>query len=101
MTGAGSEESTEPAEPLTVVIACADRLARRVRYVLDTLLMAAGIPVVHSDHPPARGPWLLYTGSPALWPRSPACLRIAHCPLAWSTLEGDGKVDASTWTDGL
>lgn len=101
MTVEVSTGTVAPAAPLTVVIACEDRSAAKARYVLDTLLMAAGIPVVHSDHPPAQGPWLLYAPSPALWPRSDACLAVAHCASAWSILHDKGGVGAAERVDGL
>lgn len=93
--------TVSPAVPLTVVVACDDRSARKARYVFDTLLMAAGIPVVYNDRPPAHGPWLLYATALASWLRPDACLAVAHCPSAWSILHGEGEVSASTCIDGL
>lgn len=101
MIAGANDGKAGPAAPLTIVIGCDDRWAPKARYVLDTLLMAAGIPAVHSDSPPAHGPWLLYAPSRSPWPRSDACLAVAHCPSAWSILQGEAGVGASARIDGL
>jgi hypothetical protein len=101
VTTGARDQAMRPAEALTVVIACEDQCARKARYVFDTLLMAAGIPVVHSDCAPVHGPWVLYATSPEGWPRSDACLAVAHCPSAWSVLQRDGTVTIAERVDGL
>lgn len=82
-------------EPLFVVLRCADGLQPRVRYVFDTLFMAAGIALRFDSAPPRDGPWLLYApcekwGGPEL-----GRVAIAHCADAWAFLEGHGDADAA------
>lgn len=86
---------------LSIVLGCAHALTDRVRYVFDTLLMAAGIPVTYCIEPPDTGPWLLY-GEPreASWPFH-RCCAIAHCPEAWRALEGTRDVQCGTDVEGL
>ncbi len=88
--------------PLKIVLGCAELLMPKVRYVFDTLFMAAGIPVAYSHEPPATGPWVLYTScepEPS-WPIS-RCLAIAHCPRSWRLFERDTDVEATAVVDGM
>lgn len=75
--------------PLYVVMECAAELVPRVRYTLDTLLMAAGVRVVYASEPPTSGVWLLYGSSRRTgWPMD-RCLSVRHCPEAWSAIRAD------------
>jgi len=56
---------------------------RRVKYVLDTLFMAARVPVVYVTEPPPSGPWLLYGPKESCGSVSVGCLAIVHFPEAW------------------
>lgn len=90
-----------PLPHLVVVLRCADRYASRARYTLETLLLAAGIPMEYRDEPPTRGHWLLYGSN---WeerdPRDGA-VAIAHCPQAWDLFDGTNDVDRASEIDGL
>jgi hypothetical protein len=75
----------------------------KVRYVFDTLFMAAGIPVIYSREPPPDGPWILYDSSKTepSWPQG-RCLAIAHCPRSWRLFEHDADdAEAPAVVDGL
>jgi hypothetical protein len=69
---------------LCVVLRCADGLLPKVRYVFDTLLMAAGVAVSYSDAAPATGPWIFYGARKPEGPPLERCLAVAHCPQAWT-----------------
>ena len=87
---------------LPIVLKCDDHVAPKVRYVFDTLLMAAGIGVRYVSEPPAAGPWLLYAPR-RQWQGKPVIdgAAIAHCPDAWSLFAGQRDASASTTVDGL
>ena len=87
--------------PLPIVIRCAKALLPKVRYVFDTLFMAAGIPVTYAEMPPSTGPWLLY--GPGIEPSWEAgrCVGIGHSPDAWRFLNGSNHVVTSAEVDGL
>lgn len=72
--------------PLTIVIRCADRHLPRARYVIDSLLMALGIPVIYSTHAPNDGPWLLYAERAEFESGSGRCLYVPYRPLAWHSM---------------
>jgi hypothetical protein len=87
---------------LPIVLECDDRVAPKVRYVFDTLLMAAGIGARFVAEPPAAGPWLLYAPS-RQWRDKPVVggVAIAHCPDAWSLFTEQRDAAASTTVEGL
>ena len=87
--------------PLQIVLRCADKLRQRIRYVFDTLFMAAGIPVTYADVPPESDPWVFYgTSKDASWPLE-RCLGIGHCPNAWEFFLRDRReIAACTEVDG-
>lgn len=87
---------------LPIVLRCADTHAPRVRYVLDTLLMAAGIRTRYVNEAPSNGPWLLYAGSvsEAEFRRS-SCLAIAHCSGAWQLFDAGQDAEQAADVDGL
>jgi len=88
-------------EPLQVVLRCAEGLRSKVRYVLDTLFMAVGIPIVYTEEPAGSGPWVFY-GAPAyVGAATDRCLVLAHCPDAWGFLERDATIKAAETFDGL
>lgn len=68
---------------LPVLIDCEDRLQSRVRYTLDSLLMAAQVTPLLIDEPPADGPWLLYSVNSRRSFTNTHCVRIPHLPAAW------------------
>lgn len=74
-------------KPLSIVLACADGHVNRARYVLDTLLIARGIPVTYASHPPAEGPWLLYGNVRADWSGMTRCVRLGYSPDAWARID--------------
>lgn len=83
--------STAP-PPLCVVVRCAEPIARKARYVLDTLLMAAGIEVELVHAPPAEGPWLLYAPRAEDTSEASRCLHLAHDEAAWQLFASSGDV---------
>lgn len=87
---------------LPIVLRCGRAEAAKVRYIFDTLLLAAAIPCRYALHPPAGGPWVLYGPAPADdgWPLD-RCLAIAHSPAAWRFFEGSTDVAAAQDVDGL
>ena len=90
---------------LTIVLECPDRFQRRVRYVLDTLLAAAGIPAHYATAAPSHGPWLLYSTGDGPSRSSSSidgrCVRLPCDVDAWHFLEGDQDVAGSHEVDGL
>ena len=95
-------ESAGP-PPLAILLRCAARLAPRVRYVFDTLLLTAGIPVVYVDEPPGAGPWLLYAPDKSAVPQAALvrCLAVAHSPEVWPLFDGAQDVEAARAVDGI
>ncbi|KQW37683.1 polysaccharide deacetylase family protein [Rhizobacter sp. Root404] len=91
--------------PLTlqIVVRCADCFVNRVRYVLDTLLLARGIDAVYVDEPPSDGPWLLYASVSEAIPVAATCLVVAHDSAAWAIFDGCATLppDASATIDGI
>lgn len=65
----------------------------KVRYVFDTLFLAAGIPVRYVDAAPAAGPWVEYAVRPQEGNHRSADLFIAHDPAAWESFAGDWLPD--------
>lgn len=86
---------------LPVVLACADALMPRARYVLDTLLVAGGVAVSYQSSPPDCGPWLLYGAPRPDWDGLDRCVAIAHCASAWDLFERRADVDSAHTCDGL
>lgn len=91
----------EQVAPLTIVLNCNDDLVRKVRYVFDTLFMAAGVPVTYGAAAPASGPWLFYApdGLPTLAPER--CLAILHCPSSWQLFRSGTDAEHTEDADGL
>ena len=87
--------------PLTIVLRCPDRLMARVRYVFDTLLLAAGVPVVYVGEPPSAGPWLLYASSKDVEAPSPGRVSLAHCPQSWLVFDGPTDIEAQDASGSL
>lgn len=73
---------------LPVLIDCDDRLQPRVRYTVDSLLMAAQVAPVLVDEPPCDGPWLLYSRDCRREFANGLCVRIPHSPAAWGYFPG-------------
>lgn len=88
---------------LPLVLRCAGHLQPKVRYVFDTLLMAAGVPVQCVTEPPAHGPWLLYAPTLGGVNSRESCLFIPHAPEAWRLFDRYVDVDAASAAivDGL
>lgn len=87
---------------LPVVLRCDPRLRSKVRYVFDTLLLAAGWVADYVQQPPRHGPWLLYAA--AAEPDESArarCVAVTHCPAAWTLFDGQGDIGGSVLVDGL
>lgn len=72
--------------PLTVIARCADRDLPRVRYVIDSLLMALDVPVRYASHPPSDGPWLLYAERAEAEVEFARCLYVPYRPSTWESL---------------
>jgi hypothetical protein len=67
----------------------------KVRYVFDSLLMAAGVEVRYVCEPPDSGPWLLYADAkPLSNARAASCIAMAHCPDAWRAFAERRDIDA-------
>jgi hypothetical protein len=88
--GAGLAPRTDAIiEPLVAVLRCHARVVPRARYVLDTLLLAAGIPVEYRDTIPASGPFFLYAQEPERSGDARArAMSVVHLPQAWSAFWG-------------
>ncbi len=87
------------ASALPVVLRCDPSVARRARYVIDTLLAAAGVPACHAESPPAAGPWLLYAASSDDGAAADRCLHLWHDPSAWRRLEACARVEQAATGD--
>jgi hypothetical protein len=86
--------------PLTLVVRCDEPFARRARYTLDTLLLAAGVPVVHAEAPAHHGPSLVYADT-APHGASPArTLFVPWRAEAWQAMSA-GRPERSTTVAGL
>jgi hypothetical protein len=67
----------------------------KVRYVFDSLLMAAGVEVRYVCEPPDSGPWLLYADAKPLNNAHAASrIAMAHCPDAWRAFAERRDIDA-------
>lgn len=88
-------------QPLYLVLRCGDALVAKVRYVLDTLFMAAGVPVVYAADAPSTGPWVLYGPEREGWNAQDRRLAIYHCPEAWRMFERGSDIDSVASIDGL
>jgi hypothetical protein len=86
---------------LSIVLRCADALVPKVRYVFDTLLMAAGIPAAFVDEPPETGPWVLYASTREASRSLDRCMGIAHCPESWRIFAGKDDVAVAGNVDDL
>lgn len=81
---------------------CDERDFRKARYVFDTLLLAAGVPVRYTSEPPSRGAWLLYAPSRETDLAAASCAAVAYCSRAWRFFEGDADIAvAATEVAGL
>ena len=86
-------------ETLHVVLRCEGRLLGKVKYTLDTLFMAAGIPIAYVDEAPAEKPAIVYgTTADRGCGR---CLTIRHTPEAWRFLDQNGAHDLRAVGDGV
>jgi hypothetical protein len=90
-----------PAPTLPIVLRCDDRLQPKLRYVFDTLLLAAGWKSAYVTDPPTSGPWVLYAPSSAPRTSDPRCLTVAHDPAAWRLFDGTSAAVSRTTVDGL
>ena len=84
---------------LPVVLACADRWHSRVRYVVDSLMLAANVRPVYLNDAPLDGPWLLYTSDFDQHAGHKRCIRIFHSPAVWEGLQAR-KLDTALETVG-
>lgn len=86
---------------LPVVLRCAGALTRRVRYVLDSLFLAADIPLAYVEAPPESGPWLLHASQPDAGSPGRRALFVPHDETAWQHFAGTAQVATTTPSDGL
>lgn len=86
---------------LPVVLQVADRHRPRIRYVIDTLMTAAGIGVQFHRCAPADGPWLLYSDTPGDGAAFERCLALPHRSEAWAFFDGSADVERASRVDGL
>jgi len=86
---------------VSICLQCHAGLQTKVRYVFDTLFLAAGVPVRYVEKLPPSGICIDY--APKLQePRSvPSPLFIAHDPAAWAFFEGDRLPSHAKVFDGL
>jgi hypothetical protein len=87
--------------PLRIVVRCAETVARKARYVFDTLFMAAGLDVEFVDAPPADGPWLLYAPRAEGMAGASRCLHLAHEEAAWQLFESGNDADRAVECQGV
>ncbi len=92
---------TAPSPPLSIVLRCESRHVPKVRYVIDTLMLAAGLGVRYVEQPPADAPCLLYAAHRPAESLPVACLAIAHCAEAWNFFDGAADIDRASEIDGL
>ncbi len=78
----------EPAS-VAILLQCPARLQTKVRYVFDTLLLAAGVRVHYLEALPFTGPCIAYAPSTARARLTAATVFIAHDPVAWAFFEGE------------
>jgi hypothetical protein len=84
---------------LTIVLRCGGD-SRKARYVFDTLLMAAGVPVAYAAQPPAAGPWLLYSQSKRGEAALDRCMAVAYRAEAWRSCTQACDVQPVTLEEG-
>lgn len=87
--------------PLPVLLRCDLSFLRKVRYVFDTLFLAAGVPVRYVDTAPDAGPWIDYGACPQGGAQSSTSLFMVHEPAAWKFFSGDVLRDRAETVDGL
>lgn len=79
------------------MLRCHPRLVRKVRYVFDTLFLAAGISLRYATAPPASGPCLVYAQC-SDGPTSATTLFVTHHPDIWSFFDRHGSVNRAETT---
>ena len=72
---------------IPVVLGCPEVLQRRVRYVLDTLMMALNLDVAYLPGPPDHGPWIWYGSDSPFGGAHARCLSIIYDGSAWNSLD--------------
>lgn len=78
---------------VAVVLRCERSVARRARYVIDTLLLAARVPARHAEVPPPEGPWILYAPAADAPAAAERCLHLWHDASAWRRLDSGAAVE--------
>jgi len=73
----------------------------RVRYVLDSLLMALDVPVSYSAQPPTEGPWLLYAKHLEPEFDSGRCLYVPYRQSAWQSMQKNGRRHSVDTVEGV
>lgn len=73
----------------------------RVRYVVDSLLMALDVPVSYSAQPPPDGPWLLYAERAEFEGDAARCLYVPYRSSAWQSLHQDEPVLSAETVAGV
>ena len=101
LPNAAQERGAASRSPLRVVLRCRDGFLPKVRYVLDTLMCAAGVPVVYVAQPPADGPWVFYGEEPTGLGDLDRCVALPHLPQAWTLFDREGDVTNVERRDGL
>ena len=93
---------TDPAKPVVYVVCrCDEGLLPKVRYVLDTLLMAHDIPVAHVQHARAGEPCLFYGAGLDAAQSLDDRIVITHSPDAWRFLHAGGDEARLRWAGGV
>jgi hypothetical protein len=85
---------------LTLVVRCGEPYAQRARYALDTLLLAAGVPVVHARVPATDGPSLVYSEAMPEDAVEGHTLFVPCSVAAWQAMAA-GRPDAAPSIAGL
>jgi hypothetical protein len=83
------------------VLRCDESVARRVRYVFDSLFLAAGVAVDYVAAAPASGPWLLYATAYESGAAADRALTVAHDAAAWRHFDGQAPATHAESFDGL
>lgn len=86
---------------LHIVLQCSDDVASKARYVFDTLLMAAGIPVCFVESAPPEGAFVLYSAHEPLAGDRSRCAMVRHDPDAWALFTSVGDVEAAQSTSDM
>jgi hypothetical protein len=87
-----------------VLLQCAPALRRKVRYVVDTLMMAVGTQPLWVDSAPTDRPWILYSAAfdaHDAHDANPHCVHVTHSPAAWARLEPGRRANNIDHMDGL